>query len=186
MPHVDFGAFSSVNVAKGRAELLPDPVCITWCIKEGLHWTPPNSVWGYKTCLENTGRRAKGKESNRHSFQRNQPLQVHWEHKDHCLDSRERVTTAEEGKGDLHCTNSVRKGAWDHREPSCMVPSTISLYVPSSLLRTAGCPVLLVSWINHGPKSAPKMPINSVIYCHPRYGLHQMNINAFTTMVEHF
>jgi len=36
MPHVDFGLFSSVNVVKGRAELLPVPVPTMGCVKEGL------------------------------------------------------------------------------------------------------------------------------------------------------
>lgn len=56
-------------------------------------------------------------------FQRNQSLQVQWDHKDHCLDSKEKQTTAEEGSGDSHCANSVRSRAWDPRELSCAVLS---------------------------------------------------------------
>lgn len=45
-----------------------------------------------------------------------------------------------------------------------MVLSAISTYVPSRLLVTAGCPMLLVNWINHRPKSVPKMPIDSTAF----------------------
>lgn len=37
MAHADFGPFPNVNVVKGRAELLSDPVSIMRCVKQGLH-----------------------------------------------------------------------------------------------------------------------------------------------------
>lgn len=63
MAPVDFGPLPSVNVVKGRAELLSDPVSIMRYIKQGLHQTPSNSAQAYKIFLENAGRRVKGKES---------------------------------------------------------------------------------------------------------------------------
>lgn len=184
MPHIDFGPLSSVIVVKGRAVLLPDPVPIMGCAKKYYTRHPQTLAKVIRSAWKILGEEQKGKRAI-DALQRNLSQQIWWEHKDHYMDSKERVT-AEEGKRDLHFTNSVRKGAWDYRETSCVVLSTISIYVPTRLLLTVGYLMLLVSWINHRPKSVPKMPINSLIYCHSMYGIHQMNINAITTMVECF
>lgn len=68
MTHVDFGPFPSVNVVKGRVELLSDPVTIMRSVKHGLHQTPSNPTRADKACLEKAGRRAKGKESSRQTL----------------------------------------------------------------------------------------------------------------------
>lgn len=154
MAHADFGPFSSVNIVKGRAELLSDPVSIMTYVKEGLHQTPSNSAWAYKIRLENAGRRVKGKESCRQTLFSKKPVTADSVGAQGSLFGEQRKGNHCWRGKELHCTSSVRTAAWDHRQPGCEVLSTISTHVPSRLLQTAACLVLLVSWINQTQKAS--------------------------------
>lgn len=77
---------------------------------------------------------------------------MQWEHKDHCLESREKATTAEEGRRALHGSSSIRA-----RSPRpCEVLSTLSTLVPSRLLLSR-CQL-----DKSDTKSVPAMPFDSL------------------------
>lgn len=157
MAHVDFGPFPGVNVVKGRAELLSDPVSIMRCVKQGLHQTPSNSTQAYKICLENFGRRVKVKESCRQTLLSKSSVtadsvgargSLFGEHRkgNHWLLQREReICTAQFSGGRRLRPQAARWGA-EHCHHTCAQQAA------------PNCSVPWVSWINQ-TQNGPTMPL---------------------------